>query len=640
MLEELGVKRCGATWIDINAPLLRYKLIVTVSMEGYIPEFEGDAREANTKGGLGVYFGDKLEGLAAIGIRNAFGCMPMYDKRLVQQIRNGRQEIDYREVSYDQQPVTPLLDEDRQPIKLEVWGINTENPLEEVRHEAEVFCTYRGGTPLYLFRCPKVFDILYPDETTHQCLGRRHRFLQETIFAQCVPRLFKRLGVIPDALLINEGHVAVAGAITRGDPVFNKTAILYTNHTVVPAGLEVFDVDELVGNDLGRARYIMRFPSQSWQWLWKKFIVESEGKVLIDFSKGALEICSAANAVSAEHAGMTRSLFPSHNKHIHPILNGSGDTWVQRELLELERQGIQPSAEELLALGLQGKRTAREAIRRRTMDLTNQQGKVIAAEGRELNLDMPAIWLVRRIVDYKSQYPILKDIIHILCADREQRVDSRWGLRRGLGMQVVVGGVAPLNSHEQTWIEAFVQWMERPDLKNRFFFVPGGDTELLRLQAIGADICLNCPQPGREACGTSDQRSARNGGINIAVHSGGPPEYLEDGRSGMLIGPYINNKDFFDLAPKHILEKLEVLADMYYAQGRNDLRWREMKLQSYLASRQVSAAAMEQRYAPVYVQAIRSRLENLQDPESRHHVETTSDQYHQPVQNTYTGLTG
>ncbi len=79
---------------------------------------------------------------------------------------------------------------------------------------------------------------------------------------------------------------------------------------------------------------------------------------------------------------------------------------------------------------------------------------------------------------------------------------------------------------------------------------------------------------------------------------------------------------------------------MYYAQGRNDLRWREMKLQSYLASRQVSAAAMEQRYAPVYVQAICSRLEHLQDPESRHHVETTSDPYHQPVQNTHAGLTG
>ncbi len=207
-------------------------------------------------------------------------------------------------------------------------------------------------------------------------------------------------------------------------------------------------------------------------------------------------------------------------------------------------------------------------------------------------------------------------------------------------MQVVVGGVAPPNCHEQTWIEAFVQWMERPELKNRFFFVPGGDTELLRLQAIGADICLNCPQPGREACGTSDQRSARNGGINIAVHSGGPPEYLADGKSAMLIGPYINNRDFFDLAPRHILEKLETLADMYYAQGRDDPGWREMKLESYLASRQVSAAAMEQRYAPVYVQAIRSRLENLQDPESGEQSGMAPGQHLPSRGNTYAGLTG
>ncbi|MCH7790305.1 MAG: hypothetical protein IH940_12835 [Acidobacteria bacterium] len=41
-----------------------------------------------------------------------------------------------------------------------------------------------------------------------------------------------------------------------------------------------------MGDDLERARYIMRFPSHSWQWLWKKFIVESEGKVLIDFKSG------------------------------------------------------------------------------------------------------------------------------------------------------------------------------------------------------------------------------------------------------------------------------------------------------------------------------------------------------------------
>ena len=83
----------SSTWINDNVPSLSDKLFVTVSMEGYIPELQGDAREANTKGGLGVYFGDKLEGLHAIGLHNAFGCMPMYHQRLKQDICDGRQVV-------------------------------------------------------------------------------------------------------------------------------------------------------------------------------------------------------------------------------------------------------------------------------------------------------------------------------------------------------------------------------------------------------------------------------------------------------------------------------------------------------------------------------------------------------------------
>ena len=285
----------NSTWINENVPSLSDKLFVTVSMEGYIPELHGDAREANTKGGLGVYFGDKLEGLHAIGLYHAFGCMPMYHKRLKQEICNGRQVVFYQEVTYDDQPVTPWLDAAGQPVSLEVWGFDIENPNQEVRYEAQVHQIDRGGTTLYMFYCPEVFDVLYPDNATHHNHGRRHRFLQETVFAQCVTRWFKLLEVVPDAMLINEGHVAVAAAMTYGDPMFAKTAIIYTNHTVVSAGLEVFDVGDLANNDIARARYIMRFPPNSWQSLWQKFIVETDGKVLIDFSKGALEICSAAN---------------------------------------------------------------------------------------------------------------------------------------------------------------------------------------------------------------------------------------------------------------------------------------------------------------------------------------------------------
>ncbi len=597
------------TWINENVPSLSDKLFVTVSMEGYIPELTGDAREANTKGGLGVYFGDKLEGLHAIGLNNAFGCMPMYHQRLKQDVCDGRQVVFYHEVSYENQPVSPLMGRDGQPVSLEVWGFDTNNPNQEVRYLATVHQINRGGTTLYMFNCPEVFDVLYPDNATHHNRGRRHRFLQETVFAQCVTKLFRYLDVIPDAMLINEGHVAIAAAMTYGDPMYAKTAIIYTNHTVVPAGLEVFDVGELADNDIARARYIMRFPPNSWQSLWKKFIVETDGKVMIDFSKGALEICSAANAVSAEHARVTRALFPHQKKHITPILNGSGDSWVQKDLLDMERHGITPAPSHLLEFSRRGKAEAIDAIQQRTAGMTNQQGDVICADGIKLDINKPTMWLVRRMVQYKSQLPILQDIVRAVCADRDDWVETRFGWTRGLGMQVVVGGIAPQHSHEEQWIEEFVRWMEIPELRGRFVFVPGCDSELLRLQAVGADICLNCPQPNKEACGTSDQRSARNGNLNIAVYSGGPPEYLEDNKSGMLIGPYIHNQEFYEMAPKDILDKLTILSELYYGQGQGDTRWQAMKLQAYTASRKVTAKAMEARYAYVYRQAIKTKLE-------------------------------
>ncbi len=179
-------------------------------------------------------------------------------------------------------------------------------------------------------------------------------------------------------------------------------------------------------------------------------------------------------------------------------------------------------------------------------------------------------------------------------------------------MQVVIGGIAPQNAHEEYWVEEFLEWMEHPNLQGRFVFVPGCDTHLLRYQAIGADICVNCPQPNKEACGTSDQRSARNGNLNIAMYSGGPPEYIEDHKSGMLIGPYINNREFYEMAPKDILDKLGTLSELYYAHHeQGDTRWENMKLQAYLSSNKVTAKAMEARYAYVYAQAISDRQKNL-----------------------------
>ena len=497
-----------------------------------------------------------------------------------------------------------------------MWGWDDNNTAQEQQYYVEAYSISRGGTPLYVFYCPGVFDILYPDHHTHPGHGRAHRFLQETVFAECVHELFKRMRIVPDILHLNESHVADAAAIVKGDKTFAKTAVVYTNHTVVPAGLEKFCIGELVGGDVARASYVMRFPGQSWQALWKKFVVLNDGQLYIDFSKGAIEICDIANGVSREHADVTRSIFQCDDRTIEAILNGSGDTWVMDELLEMELNGIEPSKELFRRIGRKGKALSLAEVKRKTAGMTDKNNQIISKDGITLDLNLPTIWMVRRMVEYKSQLPILKDIIHIICADRNEEVGSIWGRMNGLGMQVVVGGISPEGSNEEGWIEQFVTWMQRSELKGRFVYVPNSGTVLLRMQAIGADICINCPLPEKEACGTSDQRSARNGGINIATRSGGPPEYIREGKNGMLVGPYDNNEDFYRRAPRDILYKLKQLSDIYY--NRNSL-WLYMKLNSYLASSNVTAIAMEQRYANMYVQSLHARENIIQSRHSRRH---------------------
>ncbi len=601
------MKRTNITWIDEHLPELKDKILVTLSMEGCITELEGDAREANSKGGLGIYFGDKLEGLNAIGMEQAIGCMPLYKKRLVQSIENGRQKVHYKEVTYEGQPVKRVMDIRSNPIQFDVWGWDITNTSQEKKYVVDLYRINRGKTLLYLFYCPEVFDVLYPDDRTHDGFGREHRFLQETVFGECVYILLKTLNVVPDILHLNEGHVADAAAIIKGDKIFSKTKVVYTNHTVVPAGLERYYINRITGGDIGRARYAMRFQQEDYEEFWNKFAMHRDGQCLIDFSKGALEICDVANGVSNEHAYATKNLFPFYKRNVEGVLNGSGDTWINDELLKHELNKTPISNTILAETSEAGKALSFAEIKKRTAGMTDKNGNVITSNGISLDSDLPTIWMVRRMVKYKSQLPVLKNIIHAICANKNEVVDTPYGRLNGLQMQVVVGGIAPECSEGEEWIEEFISWMQRPELKGRFVYVPNTDTILLKMQAIGADICINCPLPEQEACGTSDQRSARNGGINIATRSGGPLEYIEDGKSGLLIGPYENDDDFYYRAPRDILVKLRELSKMYYNQNNGDNTWREMKFQSYLASTKVTAAAMEQRYADIYSQVLNTR---------------------------------
>ena len=142
-------------WVDEHAPELKGKILATLSIEGCIPELKGDAREANTRGGLGIYFGDKLEGLSAIGMDRALGCMPIYSKRLVQLIRGGRQHIEYRDVSYDDQPIEYVMDRNGKPLQFDVWGWDDNNTAHERQYHVDVYGISREERPFMSSIAPR-----------------------------------------------------------------------------------------------------------------------------------------------------------------------------------------------------------------------------------------------------------------------------------------------------------------------------------------------------------------------------------------------------------------------------------------------------------------------------------------------------
>ena len=631
-------RKFSESWIEKNIPELKGKTVLSLSMEGNIPEFAGyEARSANTKGGLGAYFGDKLEGMAAIGI-NALGAQIGYSH-----VRKDGRKI---KVSYDELINNGVMEKvftDGNAIKVRAWDEDPEARTDDKEDrynpetKVEVYKINRGGATDYIFMS-KVFDELYSDD-------RAHRFTQEIVFGKAVYVFMKKMGLKPDMLHLNEAHTVVAAAQMRADESFNNTAIVYTNHTLVRAGLEIF-YPASVRSNVDRMMYVIGLPAGKAA-KFRSIFLRPDGTV--DFCYAAMKLADVINAVSDEHAKATEMLFRNlygseFDKPVVGVLNGSGQTWKSDKLIELELSGRKPDALDAWAIHESGKAEAIKEIEKKT--------------GIKLDPDKPTAWAVRRLVEYKSQYPALKFIIHLMTADKtktftraelkeiwfrditnfKQDYDKNYlaarditesvlnkifpsGIDRvnGLGMQVVVGWPAP--AYQEFWAAEFYKWMDLPDLKGKFVAVVS-DPEILKMQAIGADVCITMPKPLEEACGTSDQRTGLNFGVNIAIKGAGPVEWIEEydekseSGSGFFTGSYTketaggleaDNEKFYKEMPADIFEKAALCSRLFYEDGKT--KWKRLMLNAYLAANEtVTAVAMEKRYAlDVYTAALRSK---------------------------------
>jgi len=105
---------------------------------------------------------------------------------------------------------------------------------------------------------------------------------------------------------------------------------------------------------------------------------------------------------------------------------------------------------------------------------------------------------------------------------------------------VFAGNAHPKDGGGKERIQRIVEFSLQADVRANVVFLPGYDLVLAQVLLAGADVWLNHPRRGDEACGTSFMKSVYCGGRVLSTPDGGADELLVDGDNGWLIGDRVS----------------------------------------------------------------------------------------------------
>jgi starch phosphorylase len=524
-------------------------------------------------GGLGVLAGDHLKSasdlrlpLVAVGLLYHYG---YFRQRLSLQ---GWQEESYGETYPADLPLHQLKTPDGTPFFVEV--LIRERPVRAQIWRADI-----GRIPLYLLDT----NIAENQETDRWVTGhlyggdRETRIVQEMLLGIGGVRLLRKVGIEPAVFHLNEGHSAfltleLARELIQSTGVtFDKAAkqvreqCVFTTHTPVAAGNDEFEVDLLMRSfgptyekELGLSR--------------DEFVAlgrtdPANPREPYGLTPLAIRMCRSTNGVSRKHGEVSRALWqklwPEETIEQIPITyvtNGvHAPTWAApliqslyeehvggdwRELVRNRakwEQGISriPNRELWAAhLGLKERLVA--FIRQRSFLARLNRAESAEYTEAARNLFKPEVLTIgfaRRVAGYKRWSLLLKDTERLLqIMNNEERP-----------VQFVFAGKAhPQDGEAKLVLQQVAKWKYDRSVRDRAVFLENYDHEIARQLVQSVDVWLNVPRRPLEASGTSGEKVAMNGGLNLSVLDGW---WLEgyDGTNGFAIGSSVEGAEAADV---------------------------------------------------------------------------------------------
>ncbi len=308
-------------------------------------------------------------------------------------------------------------------------------------------------------------------------------------------RLLSKLGISPKIYHLNEGHTAFAAVAIMVEKKADLGKIVATKHTILSeAGLQIkFSyLDNLIGT------YCKEFGCST-----KKVFDKGKFELNTDlFSTTKFVIVSAVkkNGVSALHTEFEKKRHP-HSTLIS-ITNGVyRKRWQASEFIA-KSASFSAQASELSDTKLWN---IKRKLKKELFD------HIENVSGERLNTDICTLVWARRFAQYKRS--------HLLFSDVERLKNIL--LNPNTPLQCVISGKTHENDTEaENILEQIISFTKDPSVKGRVVYLP--DYSILSAEKLtrGADLWLNTPELGKEACGTSGMKAGLNGALQCSVRDG------------------------------------------------------------------------------------------------------------------------
>lgn len=411
-------------------------------------------------------------------------------------------------------------------------SLNINVPIQDKQIKVQVFKYLVGSIPIYLLNTNVQENDADDQLITNKIYvgDKETRLKQEMVLGIGGQRVLEALDIHPAIYHLNEGHSAfLALELIRHEIqtkqvsfeeaiVLAKKKMVFTNHTLVTAGREIFS-DELITLELGGYVQELGVPISEVVKLGQ--VKESSVFSMTNFS---LAVTGKVNAVSEIHALKAVGIWPDYP--MLPITNGIHiKTW--------DKVG-----------DIKNHPTHKQEL----LDYIYEQ------TGVKWETNQLLLGWARRFVEYKRPLAILDDLERFTSIARNSQSP----------VKIVFAGETHENDKQGRELVQKLKELIKTQIGDLAVYLPKYNMMNAQKLVAGCDVWLNTPIVGFEACGTSGMKAALNGVLPCSTQDGWVDE-AELYKVGWVVDS--------DHITKNILDILEHnIVPMYY---QNQPEWQE-----------------------------------------------------------------